>query len=271
MLKLMSAKLTRQSSTSSLPSLTRSRKESLRRRLSYSLKRARGVRVGQERREPNLERFIELKQVHTDFERFLGVVQADLEEKLDKLKRFKASDNINIHDKSYASLQIFMLHKYSHIVENFKTVSVKSAVNISKKLDKDKNKVKDIDDLVNQYKAILERMKRRMKRMIDVTEKYAVVEIFDTINLLTAASDDLNTSLNTGEDENKIRSVVSLGDLVTESSNISTSSPSDVTPRKPSESSTSSDTSLGSSPVVNTFRSFTDHVSVLTKTYLNSL
>ena len=52
-------------------------------------------------------------------------------------------------------------------------------------------------------------MKRRMKDMIDVTDKYAVVEIFDNINILNEASKDLD-KLRHPEEDRARRSVVSL-------------------------------------------------------------
>lgn len=279
MLKLMTKKLTRHGSTLSLPSQTErvkgTGKERLRQRLSYSLKRARGRVLRESNRlggdscnfqnNADSPHFQEIKNVHLEFEKFLNVVQDDLNNKLETLKKFKGNENVNLHDKSYASLQIFMLYKYADILRHFRSVSMKSANNICKNLG-NKNQEKDEIQLVDQYKTILMKMKRRMKRMIDISEKYAVIEMFDTINMLTTASEDLNLSLSSEHDQH-IRYTMSLGDLSQESS-----LGVEMSTRKTSHcSSSSSESSVVSSRRVsgNTFRSLTDHFSVLTKNYLN--
>ena len=97
-------------------------------------------------------------------------------------------------------------------------------------------------------------MKRRMKDMIDVTDKYAVADIFDSINILNEASKDLD-SLDSGHSSTTRRSVVSLGGDES-SQNISTvSTRSDVT-------------SLGQERPSKTLRSLSDHLAVLRRTYL---
>ena len=96
-------------------------------------------------------------------------------------------------------------------------------------------------------------MKRRMKDMIDVTDKYAVADIFDSINILNEASKDLD-SLDSSHSSAR-RSVVSLGGEES-SQNISTiSTTSDVT-------------SLGQQRKSKTLRSLSDHLAVLRRTYL---
>ena len=111
-------------------------------------------------------------------------------------------------------------------------------------------------DLTFQYSKSVSKMKRRMKDMIDVTDKYAVADIFDSINILNEASKDLDSldcSLSTTR-----RSVVSLGGEET-CPNISTistiSTRSDVT-------------SLGQERKSKTLRSLSDHLAVLRRTYL---
>ena len=92
-----------------------------------------------------------------------------------------------------------------------------------------------------------------MKDMIDVTDKYAVADIFDSINILNEASKDLD-SLDSSQNSSR-RSVVSLGgeDVCQNISTISTKSDS---------------TSLGQQRKSKTLRSLTDHLAVLRRTYL---
>ena len=109
-------------------------------------------------------------------------------------------------------------------------------------------------------------MKRRMKDMIDVTDKYAVVEIFDNINILNEASKDLD-KLRHPEEDTARRSVVSLmsvpdGD-VEDGVRKADVSPSSSFPETPYKSSSS-----GHDTNVRTLRSLSDHLCVLRKTYL---
>ena len=53
--------------------------------------------------------------------------------------------------------------------------------------------------------AIVGKMKRRMKQMLDVTEKYAVEDIFDTINLLHQMSNKIKLSPLEGEEDRVTR------------------------------------------------------------------
>ena len=132
----------------------------------------------------------------------------DLKVKLEKLRKFKASDTSNIHDKSYATLQIFMLQKYSNRIHNFKTVSVQSIERICQ-AHREPQSPQTVTVMVEKYSKVLGKMKRRMKHMIDVSGKHAVVEIFDTINILNEVSKDLDSTANCDQR----RSIISLGDL----------------------------------------------------------
>ena len=96
-------------------------------------------------------------------------------------------------------------------------------------------------------------MKRRMKDMIDVTDKYAVADILDSITILNEASKDLD-SLDSGDSTTR-RSVVSLGGDESCQNISSVSTRSDVT-------------SLGQERKSKTLRSQSDHLAVLRRTYL---
>ena len=79
-------------------------------------------------------------------------------------------------------------------------------------------------------------MKRRMKDMIDVSDRYAVLDLFDNLSLLATASAELEREQGEGR-----RSAVSLGELP----------------------------SFAPAPHNKTFRSLSDHLCVLRKTYLH--
>lgn len=262
--------LSRQHSTSSLPGKkppNRDRQHKL--RLSYSLKRIKGRKTSRVEQASLPEEYLHLRKVNTDFEQFLDVVLTDLKVKLENLKKFKSSETTSIHDRSYATLQIFMLQKYSNRIQNFKTVSLQSIENICQAHRKPESS-QAVARMVEKYSKVLGRMKRRMKHMIDVSEKYAVVEIFDTINILNEVSKDLDSTANCDQR----RSVISLGDLHFQSLE-SPLATLDIQTRKFSESSMSSGSSSGhqndekQKGNTKTLRSLSDHLCVLRKTYLN--
>ena len=118
-----------------------------------------------------------------EFELFTGAVLEDLEAKVASLKKFKASFTTSYHDRSYAALQIFMLQMYSSRIETFRSGSVKSIENICAMLEEGEPREK-LNACVETFHCGLSKMKTRMKHMIDVSDKYAVIEIFDTINIL---------------------------------------------------------------------------------------
>ena len=136
--------------------------------------------------------------------------------------------------------------------------------------------------------AIVGKMKRRMKQMLDVTEKYAVEDIFDTINLLQQMSNKIKLSPIEGEEE-RVNRLSRRSQSLTVLGVDTVDSPSKSTGRKQQaklvQSSSSSRRSLsplteragGGGEVhlevggrkMNTFKSFSDHLAVLTKTYTN--
>ena len=57
--------------------------------------------------------FENLKKSHDDFEKFLGVVLSDLTDKKEHLKRIKDCEKSKRNDKSFASVQLFMIAQYN--------------------------------------------------------------------------------------------------------------------------------------------------------------
>ena len=134
--------LTRQSSTSSLPSKKSRQSEDgvsrSRHRLSYSFqrirKRPKNLGEGESGYNNNVsllpEQYSELKKVHADFEQFLNVVVDDLKEKVEKLKTFRGSEGVGVHEKNYTNLQIYMMDKYSSRIDTFRSISCHSIESI---------------------------------------------------------------------------------------------------------------------------------------------
>jgi len=165
------------------------------------------------------------------------------------------------------------------LVFRFQNVANASLLSISSALENGK----EVGGLVEKHMAIVGKMKRRMKQMLDVTEKYAVEDIFDTINLLHQMSNKIKLRPIEGEEERVSRltrrsqSLTVLGvDSVDSPSTRSKqqggvkllqSSPSSSSRRSLSPLTERGSTGTGGK--MKTFKSFSDHLAVLTKTYTN--
>jgi len=206
--------------------------------------------------EALFKQFKNLRKAQTDFEQFLLMVRADLTTKSDSLMKLKTCETSSRSDKSYASVQLFMLSQYKHRMTKFENVSRKSIENISMKNHSD---IK-VDDLVSKHINILVKMKRRMKHMIDVSEKHAVVDMFDTVNSMKELCGEMDPSMHDKESR-LCKSMLSL-DTILEDSSFSTRF------RTESESmSTTIDKDCSTVKKKKTFKALADHLIVITKTF----
>eukprot|EP00092_Neocalanus_flemingeri_P003853 GFUD01004149.1.p1 GENE.GFUD01004149.1~~GFUD01004149.1.p1 ORF type:complete len:257 (+),score=93.13 GFUD01004149.1:112-882(+) len=204
----------------------------------------------------------DLKNAHSDFEKFIQAVSADLLIKIDCLKFIKSKEDTTWNDASYARVQLFMLSQYRHRVNRFREVSRNSLENICNKTANDNQ----VTTLVAKHIDILARLKRRLKHILDVSEKYAVEDLFSKINLLKEMSDEMDNPTqnhNEGkESRRRYKSLISLQKMIIQ----------DTTEAKTSierEKSVEKEIILAKKQKVKTWRSLTDHLTVLTKTYTN--
>ena len=198
--------------------------------------------------------FENLRKSQTDFDQFLVMVRIDLMTKSDGLKKIKTCELSSRGDKSYARVQLFMLSQYMMRITKLEDVSKKSIENICRKHHSDDE---DVEDLVAQHIDVLVKMKRRMKQMIDVSERYVVVDMFDTANDMKDLCDEMDSSI--PHKESKLcRSMISLRAELEE-----------VRPRTVSEclSKTIDACSDATSRKKTTFKALTDHLIVITKTF----
>ena len=147
---------------------------------------------------------------------------------------------------------------------------------------------KDVEALVDKHMSIVGKMKRRMKQMLDVTEKYAVEDIFETINLLQQMSNKIKLSPIEDDSERAHRlsrrsqslTVLGVDSIdgpsrtggskdVPQHSFSSSSSRRSLSPLRPSERGSIGEGGGGGGRKMNTFKTFSDHLAVLTKTYTN--
>jgi len=213
----------------------------------------------------------ELEQLQDKFERFLGLVNEDIETKTEYWAGVKKRDGWGSTTElghqtkkleTYASIQHFMLRRYSKRISKFQAASVKSLKRISEvSISEEETKV-----LIATHMRILVKMKRRLKHMMDVSDKYFLTDLMDTIHLLGKATSELAPPVEqfSVSSASSCSSFLSL-DLSTSTSYLSLSSPS--TSYTSSSSSSSSSSSAPSRPKLRPFRSLVDQLVVLSKTY----
>jgi len=219
-----------------------------------------------------------LKNSQEMFDQFMEVVEGDVKNKITCLKSLKNNDFLNANQKTYAAVQIFMLKRYSKRIKSFQKASEISIGNICDKYCKDNRDDEQVGHLVNKHIQVLAKMKRRMKQIIDVSEKYAVIELFIAMNALSEQIDDLDLSrrLKDSKDRRLTESVTSFSNVA--QSDVDSPSLS----RIPSPSSSCSFEFVESSispfdykptafgkKTLRPLKSLSDHIFVLTKTFTN--
>jgi len=213
-----------------------------------------------------------LQSSQTEFEHFLDMVSLDLTDKTAKQKQLKGSDG------GFAKVQMFMLTKYSNRIERFRQVSRTNMDNIVILADnKENTDSKVVLGYVNKHVETIGKMKRRSKQILDISDKYAVENILDNINLVTQLSQSLEQPKANGSAKmNKWKSAGFLSShrgsiipAVEETEPDSGSQTRDLSPTNIGRSSMSwnSRESSGRHSKLSTFLSLKDHLAVLTKTY----
>lgn len=214
-----------------------------------------------------------LTRTHGEFEKFLDMVSSDLSEKVEKQKLLKETD------KNYAGVQLFMLTKYRNRIDRFRQVSKTNLDNIlDTARDKENTEHDTILEYVNKHIETVGKMKRRSKQILDISDKYAVEDIFDNINLVNECSASLvpASSSTSSSGHSKMSKWRSIGVLSAKKVEPVSAVPGveepvsidDVSLRTSStRTSRSSTSSTSRHSKLSTFLSLTDHLAVLTKTY----
>ena len=140
-----------------------------------------------------------LQSSQTEFESFLDMVSSDLSEKTAKQKQLKGSDG------GFAKVQMFMLTKYSNRIERFRQVSRANMDHIVILADnKENTNCKVVLGYVDKHVETIGKMKRRSKQILDISDKYAVENILDNINLVTQLSQSLEQPKANGKDSESV-------------------------------------------------------------------
>ena len=131
----------------------------------------------------------DLQKMNADFTEFGCVVKRDLEKKTVILMNLRNDKRSTRSDKSYARIQLFMLNQYNQRLTRFDFLYQQSLLKMSKRyLCGD-----DLSDIFRVHRDIVTKMKRRMKMMMDVTEKYVDTEAMEAVNQMKNFCQDLDS------------------------------------------------------------------------------
>jgi len=120
-----------------------------------------------------------------EFNKFLKVVKEDIESKAECWMHVK--EDSSTKQRGYATLQVHALGIYSRRIERFEKLIIKSWVRLQ---NGNANADKD-EDPVESHFHMLRKMKRRMKQMMDVSDRHAVPPLLSAVNPRFSACESL--------------------------------------------------------------------------------
>ena len=136
-----------------------------------------------------LKSYPELQKINADFTEFSCVVKRDLEDKTVVLMNLKEDKWSTRSDKSYARIQLFMMNQYIKRLSRFDFLHQQSLLKMSKRYLRGE----DLTDMVRVHGNIVTKMLRRMKMMMDVTEKYVDSEAMDAVHQMKTFCQNLDS------------------------------------------------------------------------------
>ena len=148
-----------------------------------------------------------LKSSQSMFDQFTAAVEEDIKIKLNLLESTRLNMELSSNQKTFVNVQIMMLKCYSNRVKSFQKVSVNPISKICKEYSKDERDDGTIGYLVKKHIQGLVKMKRRMKQILDVSEKYAVIDLLDKGKVVDEQKINLNLSTRGKDNEDKSQSV----------------------------------------------------------------
>jgi hypothetical protein len=131
--------------------------------------------------------FPPLQVAQEEFLLLLSIITADLQEKGEDMKAARANKECLPRERRLASLQLFMLAKYRARIQLFMTRSEASVEVLASLLSLGHR----VQERLERHLAVLARMKRKIKSMLDMSEKYSVENIFLNLGVLSELSLEL--------------------------------------------------------------------------------
>lgn len=128
-----------------------------------------------------LEEYPDLAVTHQDFLLLLSVITSDLLIKRRDIKAARLTGKmLSKSEKSLATVQLFLYTKYLMRIDEFRRIGESSVEKMASKWEEGE----DISNLLVKHQAVLRKIRRRMKALMDVTDKYSVGNIFTGLGLL---------------------------------------------------------------------------------------
>jgi len=135
-----------------------------------------------------LEEYPELAVTHQDFLLLLSVIASDLLVKRRDIKAARDTGKmLSKSEKSLATVQLYLYTKYLLRINEFRRIGEVSIEKMASKWVEGE----DISDMLLKHQAVLRKIRRRMKALMDVTDKYSVGNIFTGLGLLAEVNQQL--------------------------------------------------------------------------------
>ena len=135
-------------------------------------------------------------EANQDFNNFSVMVKAHIGSKIEMMTELKCSCSASRGDRNYASIQLLMLHQYQQRLTKFELLCKASIENLCDLIQTDEEL---IDALMESHLTTLVKMKRRMKQMMDISEKYAVVEcLIDGVKEIQSLCEEMDPETESG-------------------------------------------------------------------------
>lgn len=198
--------------------------------------------------------FPKLQRIESEFHPFLITVRNDLIEKSATLKTLREHRDSNKLDKNHANVQLFMIQQYSQRLEQFDFLCKQSLLKLSQRFLRGE----ELEAKVEKHISILNKMKRRMKMILDVSEKYVTLEVAEAVDQMKEFCEEL-TRIQT-----KSTLSSSLHNVLEEKKDYTDFT---LSWRSRSLSDSSCADSGRQVPKRNTFKSITEHLQIMTKTF----
>jgi len=135
-----------------------------------------------------LQEYPELAADHQAFLLLLSVITKDLQEKRKDIKAAREEEKkLTKTERSLATVQMFLYSKYLLRIEDFRRITEVSLVKMANQWAEGE----DVTKRKDKHQAILRTIRRRMKSLMDVTDKYSVGNIFTGLGLLAGVNKSL--------------------------------------------------------------------------------
>ena len=128
----------------------------------------------QEEVQEVLQQLGTFSHTHTEFLKFLEVVKEDIKDKSEQWDMVKKSETgLGKDIQKYAAIQMFMLRKFTRRMSKYERVlevSVQRICLAHRNGD-------PVEELVARHHKVLLKLKRRLKHMLDVSDKYYIMDL----------------------------------------------------------------------------------------------